>query len=171
MRRLALSIAAASLLGACLPAIAGDDQLTVRATIVETEIGPIDSERRRLYLPSLTFSLQARFACASPEAVASLNVSVADTHKRFEPGDGEQSIDATIDVPRRQIAPVATGEFCLEGAPGGLRELVLPGVATAQVSLRCQSGDLAAVSYSSVPLPVRLECKTASDQDSAPAAR
>ena len=171
MRQPALFIAATILSSAAPPVFANDDELTVSASTVEARTDPIDPERRRLYLPALTFSLQARFACAAPEAVATINVSVADTHKRYEPGDGEQSIDATIDVPRHQFAPVATGTFCLQGKAGEQRHLELPGVATAQVSLRCQSDNLAAVRYASVPLPVRLECIPARDQVPAPASR
>ena len=168
MRRVAFFIAAVILSIAGQPVFADTDELTVHASTVATQIEPIDPERRRLYLPALTFSLHTRFACAAAEAVAAISVSVADTHKRFEPDDGEQSVIATIDVPRRQIAPIATGTFCLQGTPGTFRHIVLPGVATAQVSLRCQSDNLVAIRYASVPLPVRLECKPGRDQDPAP---
>lgn len=163
MKRLPALGLLATLLVSSPSAHADDARLTVHAGTVETQIKSVDPERRRLYLPSLTFLLHANFACATP-AAAAVTVSIADTHERFSPADGERSVTANIDVPRRQLAPVATGDFCIQGGPNKQRYLMLPGVATAQVSLRCASEAHATMSFASVPLAVRLECRPVDDQ-------
>ncbi len=175
MIRLPATILLATLLTASPSLGAASDELAVVADTVDALMSPRQSDRPRQHLPRLEFSLQATFACADSDAAATVTVSIADTHKRFRPAADERSLTALINVPRRQIAPVTTGDFCLSDTAGGDRFLTLAGIASAQVSLRCRSEARVSVRYESVPLAVRLECAPDVDQESpdasAPAAR
>lgn len=168
MKRKSLLVLLAAVSGPWPHAVAGDDLLTVHASTLETQIEPQDPERRPLRLPPMTFSLQAHYTCAAATAAAAISVSVADAHKRYVPAEGQQSITVTIDVPGSQLAPLASGDFCIRDVPDDRRHLELPGVASAQVSLRCESDSRASVRYASVPLAVRLECASPEDQEPPP---
>jgi len=151
--------------------LADGDELTVHANEVDAQIEAMGPDQRRLYLPLLTFSLVTRFACADDTATATITASIADTHEHYDPEPGERSLTATLQVPRRQIAPITMGEFCVPGSANSDQPVPLPGVTTAQVSLRCQTDTDTTVLYASVPLTVRLVCVNGEDtQEPAPLA-
>lgn len=135
-----------------------DAELVVRADETLAHVEPNAGQQTRL--PTLEFSVHAQFSCGDGAVAESLTISVADAHERHVPGADQGALQAIVTVPRNQIASVTTGDFCGDTDSGG--DLLLAGVATAQVSLRCRNEDSSAISYASLGLPLRLVC----DQDS-----
>ena len=140
-----------------------DAELVAYAREARAEITP-HGDRRQVRLPKLDFSLRAKFACPDDGVAESVTISIADAHEHYAPGEGDDSVQATITVPANQIAPIATGDFCMDGDSGG-DEVLLTGVATAQLSLRCLTQSGRRVSFASLRLPLRLVCKGDEDQE------
>ena len=144
------------------------DKLTVQALEAVTQITPHAAGERQIQAPPLTFSLRVDFGCAD-DAAASLSFGIADTHYRHVPQDGDAAFLAVIEVSAEQIAPITTGNFCVAGSAEDETALLLHGVATAQVALRCTSGERTAMRITSAALPLRLVCAVGVDQDAPPA--
>ena len=140
-----------------------DTQLMVHAEAASTRILP--QERRHARLPNLEFTVRADYDCADEGNAASVSFSVADAHQRLVPQPDQRSVAAVITVPANQIAPIATGDFCNGSGEGG--ELLLNGVATAQVALFCRDENRSSVRYASLGLPLRLVCDQEPPSDSA----
>jgi len=138
----------------CQPLLA-DTELTLHAEETRTEV--LQLQHGRIRLPSLQFSVHARFNCKGEAVAESITISVADALERYVPQQGDEALEALITIPGNQIAAVATGDFCVDGGDGG--ELLLTGAATAQVSLRCRDERGSSIRYASLRLPVRLVCK------------
>lgn len=157
-------------LAACLSlgaAIASADYpLTVHASEAIAQIEPHDEHDNQVSLPSLDVSLLARFKCPLDTEADSVTVSVADSHKRYGPEDivDTEILEVSFSVPANQIAPVALTDFCISGKPIDDESLLLPGVATAQVSLNCRNQTGASVFFASAALPLRLSCKGGENQ-------
>ncbi len=142
------------------PAFA-DAELAAYAGEARAEIRPRE-EDLAIRLPRLDFSVRAEFSCPENAVAESVTISIADAYQRYAPDEDEASLDAVITVPARQIAPIAADDFCAVG-DGSDEELLLTGVATAQLSLRCVAEGARSVSFTSLQLPLRLVCK--GDQD------
>jgi hypothetical protein len=149
-----------------LPGVA--DKLTVQALEAVAQITPQAADERQIQAPPVTFALRVDFGCAG-DAAASLGFGIADTHYRHVPQDGDAAFLAVIEVPAEQIAPLTTGDFCVAGSAEDQAALLLPGVATAQVALRCTSGERTTMRITSAALPLRLTCAVGADQDAPPA--
>jgi hypothetical protein len=153
---------------------ASDGVLTVRASEAIVEIQPGDALRNQLALPALDVTLLATFNCQNGNKAASLTVSISDTYQYYGPdllGDAA-SFEATFNVPANQLAPVSVPGFCVLGQPAGNRSMLLPGIATAQASLRCGGDDgTASVHFHSVSVPVTLYCVEEDNSDSLPLAK
>jgi len=147
-----------------------NNDLTVQALEAVAQITPHAAGQRQIYAPKMSFSIQTRFACRGNAVPVLLSIGIADTLYRYAPAAGERSLLATVDVPARQIAPINTGDFCVAGRDGVGNDLLLPGVATAQVSLRCDVSAPPVLQSTSVPLPLRLTCAPAEGQDDSVAA-
>jgi len=164
-----------SLLGAMLFSPTGISAsggiLTVLATEAIVEIRPGAALRHQLALPGLDVTLLATFNCQNGNKAASLTVSISDTYQYYGPdllGDAA-SFEASFNVPANQLAPVSVPGFCIEGRPAGNRRMLLPGIATAQASLRCGGDDgTASVHFDSVAVPVTLYCVEEDSSDSLP---
>ena len=168
MNGLLVSMLLAAGLGA-IPLLPGvTDKLTVQALEAVTQIAPHAAGERKIHAPSLTFSLRVDFGCAG-DATASLSFSIADTHYRHVPQDDDAAFLAVIEVSAEQIAPITTGNFCVAGSAEDQAALLLHGVATAQVALRCTSGERTVMRITSATLPLRLVCAVGVDQDAPPA--
>lgn len=141
-----------------------DAELAVHVQEARAEILPRTEAQQHTRLPMLQFSVRAEFACKKDAVAESVTISVADAYRRYAPVDGEEAFETDITVPRDQIAAVATGDFCMAG--GTDEELLLTGVATAQVSLRCRSENSFSIQFASQRLPLRLVCDRRDDQDS-----
>ena len=79
--------------------------------------------------------------------------------------DGKRSAEILLTVPARQLALAASHGFCIDGDDETADELLVPGLATANASLRCESDSGVAVHYASAPLRVRLRCARNPDDD------
>ena len=168
MNGLLASILLAAGLGA-IPLLPGTiDKLTVQALEAVTQIAPHAAGERKIHTPSLTFALRVDFGCAS-DAAAALSIGITDTHYRHVPQDGDAAFLAVIEVGAEQIAPITTGNFCVVGSAEDRATLLLHGVATAQVALRCTSGEHTTMRITSTALPLRLICAASVDQEAPPA--
>lgn len=149
--------------------VAADTVLTVHATEATAQIDSRNANRPHTRLPTLELTLHASFSCPADTTVDSLTVSVSDSHKRYSANEiaNTTSLKASLRVPSDQFAPISAPDFCIDGAPIDEHGLLLPGVATAQVSLRCHSEtESSSVHFVSVALPLRLYCLADGDQES-----
>ena len=161
-----------SLLAACLciatTIATADDVLKVHATEASAQISPRDPGQQQTALPSLDIGVIADVSCAVGAKAESITVSVADTSVRFDAAEIAEAdtINASLDLPANQIAPISAASFCIRGESSEDTELLLPGVASAQVSLLCRSETTSSMYFASVALPLRLHCATEKNQGS-----
>lgn len=159
------------LLAACLCVTTelaeADDALTLQVNETSVQMVPREQGPQQVSLPPLEFSLLATIACPSGSDAESFTVSVADTHQRFGRSEisGKAALDVRISVPANQVAPVTVADFCVSGKPGDKYSLPVPGVATAQASLRCRSENESSVYFKSAVLPIRLLCEFDNNQE------
>lgn len=167
MKRLRVPIVLAVCLCTTTKIAAADGPLTLRANETLAQLVSRQKGPQQVRLPSLEFSLLATVACPSDTDVEAITVSIADTHKRFGHAEvaDEEALEVRISVPASQIAPVAIGDFCTDGGPGDEKGLLVPGIATAQASLRCRSDTGLSVYFASAALPVRLDCAPGENQE------
>jgi len=143
---------------------AADESLTLHVHEANVQIQPREPDRQRLHLPPLAITLLASFDCETGSRAKSIVVSVSDTHQRLVPAEGELSLQASINVPASQFAPVAIGDFCAIGASVTDSELLIPGIATVQASLHCGTEISSALRFASAALPLRLVCAAVESQ-------
>lgn len=149
------------------PCAHADGSVIVAAKQAEAIVAPRAPGRKLVKLPALDFHLRASLRC--PGNAESLTLSVADTVTTLgsaELGD-QQSAEASLTVPARQVALAASSHFCLENDPTSADELTVPGLVTAHASLRCAIDDRISAHFASAPLQVRLLCarETVEDQE------
>lgn len=170
MRQPTIRILFAAQLCFGMAVVMADEALTVHATEANIQITPRDPGQLQTVLPALDIAVVAQFNCTKDGTAESLTVSVADTHVRFgsEEIADTTSLEASLRVPATQIAPIAATGFCIKNSPPELEELIVPGVASAQVSLRCHSARGPSVHFASVSLPLRLDCESDESQESSP---
>jgi hypothetical protein len=146
-------------------ASAADDALTAHAEESSAYLERRDAEPSQVQLPTLEVAILAATRCPDDTEATSLTISISDTHQHYraEQLDDTGSLATEISVPASQLAPVSIPGFCVEGQSideKNAQGLALPGVATAQVSLRCHSDSNSTSAYfASVPVPVRLHCR------------
>ncbi|MDH3480616.1 MAG: hypothetical protein OEM50_02795 [Gammaproteobacteria bacterium] len=167
MKRLRVPIVLAVCLCITTIVAAADGPLTLRANESSAQLVPRKQGPQQVSLPSLEFSLVATVDCPSDADVEAVTVSIADTHKHFGPAEigDEAALDVRIRVPANQVAPIAIADFCIDGGAGDEKGLLVPGIATAQASLRCRSETGLSVYFASTVLPLRLDCAPAENQE------
>ena len=166
---LALFLAALATVVASTPVAAAGD--IVVAAPEATALVPARSASLKLVnLPALKFGLRAAFKCKGDPV--SVTLSIADTHATLGPEQlaDQRSAEATLTVPPQQLALTANSRFCIADDANTDNELLVPGLATAHVSLRCSSENGESVHYASAPLQVRLICERGPGDDQAPSA-
>lgn len=165
LMRLCCALAAAL---CCAAALAADNILSVEAKESAARLEPRSPDQANVQLPALEIVIVADFQCPPGSNATSLTVSVSDTHEAFGPEQlaGAVSLNATFSVPARQLAPISIPAFCVGDKPIVDRELKVPGIATAQVSLRCGGANDASMYFSSTPVPVRLYCNVDTEPES-----
>lgn len=165
LMRLPCALAAAL---CCAAGLAADNILSINAQESAAQLEPRSPEQSNVRLPALDIVIVAAFQCPSASNATSLTVSVSDTHEAFGPEQlaDVASLNAAFSVPARQLAPISIPAFCVGDKPIVDRELLVPGVASAQVSLRCGDADDASVYFASAPVPVRLYCNADADPES-----
>jgi len=153
------------LISAASGAAEGDlaERLHVDAQAAVVEIDPIPNNRQLIRLPMLQFPLALEPVCGATARVESISVSAADTRQTFGADDiGKQAIiNATLSIPNKQLGPVRIGDFCRSAVTDAVaaRELIIQGVLTAHLSLRCSSDEEHSITYVSLPLDIILRCK------------
>ena len=111
-------------------------------------------------MPSLDVALSASFDCPADATAESLTFSVADTLKNLDAAEiaDAATLETSIKVPAGQLAPVAAAGICESEDTPATRRIFLPGVATAHVSLRCQSESGTSIHFASRALSLTLTC-------------
>ncbi|MGB5336164.1 MAG: hypothetical protein WBN07_11135 [Woeseiaceae bacterium] len=155
---------------ACFSAAASgtDTVLMLAARASSAELEPRDEKRHLVVLPALDAAVVATIECAAGARPVSLTVSISDTYRHFGPEllADSRVLEATLELPASQLAPVSVAEFCVKGEVATDQILELPGIATAQVSLRCQNDDEStSMHFGSLPIPVSLYCRGAGEPD------
>lgn len=145
-----------------------DSVLTVHANEASVQIEPRGKDQRPSKLPALDLSIVAEFNCAAGTEAESITVSVADTHRHYgrEEIADVTTLEASLRLPVDQIAPISSADFCVIGAPSDEKGLLVPGVATAQVSLHCRDDSTLSAHFASTALPLRLFCTSDENQSS-----
>jgi hypothetical protein len=147
-----------------------DDVLKVHATEASTQISPRDPGQQQTALPSLDIGVVAVIGCVDGATAEAMTVSVADTSIRFSRAEISEAdtVNATLRLPANQIAPISAASFCVRGESSEVTELLLPGVASAQISLLCLSETTSSMHFASVALPLRLHCVADENQNYSP---
>jgi len=164
----ALRVPILSLFAVLMPVVgaSANDELFIVAEDSSVSIEPRQTTRRLLTLPALEFSLAANPECTGEPA--SMTLSIADEYATFDAEQlrDESPIVTTLRIASQQIALVAPADFCLAGEPEGRTELYVPDVSTVHGSLRCVDAEnRSTMTYTSVPLPLRISCRIAEESD------
>ena len=131
--------------------------LTIQFNAAPAVIAPRPSNAP-IQLPNLTFAVQAQAYCPTAENAASVAVSIADTRITITP-ESNDLIEVEIQVPAKQLGPVVATDFCLDGETDDGKQLELEGALSAQISLRCKTGNGDTISYRTAPLNIALQCR------------
>ncbi len=128
-------------------------------------VSPAIEVRRQIDLPALEYDFSIHVQCEAPAQAARLSVSVADTRKRIDLADAESSgsVDESLLIPADQLAPVVTDGFCVDGDEASRASLLVKGVLTSSLSLRCSNQRDDTIYFASESLAVRLECAESTD--------
>jgi hypothetical protein len=117
-------------------------------------------------LPELEFPLHISAHCGAGRAPESISVSIADSNKTLSGEDlGAEdlavsvSLDTSVRIASRQIAPLAIHEYCITGNETQ-QPLLVTTALTAQVSLRCVKEDERTIIFRAQALDVVLNCET-----------
>lgn len=141
--------------------VADNTVLTLHANESLAQIQRRDVNSSQATLPAVELSLQASFTCPPDTLAESITVSISDTFQHYGPEEisSTDSLETKLSVPANQFAPVFAPDFCVDGMPPDEDGLLLPGIATAHVSLRCSGESVSpSVHFASVALPLRLHC-------------
>lgn len=148
-----------------------DDGLGLAARDTTAVVQPRSARLRVIDLPDLEFALRAVLRCAGEPV--SLTFSIADTLVTLggEELQEQHAAEATLTVPAQQITLAASKRFCVAGDDESGDELLVPGLATAHVSLHCSTDGRLSAHFASAPLNLRLSCERASEagQEASPA--
>ena len=149
-----------------------NDGLGLAARDATAVVKPRSAELRVIDLPDLDFALRAVLQCAGKPV--SLTFSIADTLTTLDSEglEDQRAAEATLTVPAQQIALAASKRFCVAGDDASVDELLVPGLATAHVSLHCSNDGHMSAHFASAPVNLRLRCERAADvvsQEASPA--
>lgn len=141
--------------------------LLVHPQAAVAEIPAQPAGRRLVVLPALEFEISVAAQCKAGARAETISISVADTHTvyRVDGSNGKATFEATLRIPRLQLAPLATQGFCIgdELNSGTVQSLLIRAAMTAQVSLRCAREDGPSMHFEAVPLDIMLICASAGD--------
>ena len=145
------------LLSLAMTASATGADLSVSAQAARVEIDVAPAERQLVRLPALEFAVVIDAACDSGEP-RSLSLSVADSRWTWNAASlaDDQRIETTLEVPRKQIAPVALESVCSDGVT--TEPMLVRGALLAHLSLRCEQEDTSRIHYEVAPLDIELVC-------------
>ena len=137
-----------------------DRRALATAEAAVARIEPLAPGRDFVWLPTLKFALSLQPRCPSASDTAAVLISIADTRVALTSVDPDavESVETALTLPAQQTGPVRVAGFCRADQPDAARELVIEGIFTARVSLRCSAGDTDSISYATLPLDVILAC-------------
>jgi len=140
--------------------VADIDRLSVHAEPAVATIARRAGGRRLTQPPELKFDLHIRTRCARGWLPESVSISVADTKKTISGEEllSESSIETSILVSPRQLAPIALQDFCVIG-DSAQQSLIVTTALTAHVSLRCAREDDQTIVYSAKALDILINCE------------
>lgn len=134
-------------------------------------------------LPSLEFSFDVETSCGDDQSPESLFLNVADTRLAFnaEQLSDNQHRRIVLQVPSRQLAPIAVYDFCATAGnesaaddgpaspfPGiDLSEVTISAAVSAHASLRCRNDREQFIAYITRPLDLTLTCEAGVSADAA----
>lgn len=141
--------------------IADVDRLIVHTEPAVASITPHSGGRKLIRLPELEFPLRISAQCGAGRRPESISISIADTHRTFSGEDLPISatLETSVRISPRQIAPIATRDFCVTASETRLSMLVTTAL-TAQISLRCVKNDERSIAFRAKALDVVLNCET-----------
>ncbi|MDH5454618.1 MAG: hypothetical protein OEY37_01020 [Gammaproteobacteria bacterium] len=153
-----------------VPTAMAGESVVIAAQEATATLVPRAPKMQLVNLPALDFGLRAAIKCSG--TAESLTLSVADSHVTLDKDAlaDRRSAEVTLTVPARQIALAASGNFCVADDDDAERsdELLVPGMATAHASLRCNNEGRISVHFASAPLQVRLHCSRTGAEDQEP---
>ena len=133
-------------------------RLDIEFDTATAKISPRSSDRP-IRLPSLTFAVRATTHCPESQLPESLSISIADTRISISPA-GDDVIEKSISVSRKQLGPVAVKNFCIvDNDANSEQTLQVEDALTAQLSLLCVGENDESISYETAALSVALECE------------
>lgn len=135
-----------------------DGQIIVASRETETSVSPGPPGARLIQLPELEFRLRAVVKCKGEPS--SVTISIADTVSTLGPEalEDDRSSETALTVPPTQLPLAASSRFCVAGDSSTADEMLVPGLATAHASLRCQNGERESVHFANTQLHLRLKC-------------
>jgi hypothetical protein len=141
--------------------VADVDRLLVHAEPAVASITPQSGRRKLIQLPELEFPLRISAQCGGGRIPESISVSIADTKKTISGEDlhDSASLDTSVQIASRQIAPLAIRGFC-DTDSATQQPLLVATALTAQISLRCVGDDEQTIVFRSQALDVLLDCAT-----------
>ena len=147
------------------------DEIPARRTLATADaavarIAPLAPGLEFVQLPTLEFSLHLQPQCPISSETAAVSISIADAHVALTltVPDAAEAVETALTLPRQQTGRVRVDGFCRTEQADAARELLIEGIFSARVSLRCSANDSDSISYSTLPLDVILECDR-DDQD------
>ena len=141
--------------------IGNSGSISAAFSTATVSVEPATAGRRQIDLPALEYDFSIYVQCEAPAQPARLSVSVADTRRRFDLPDVEESgsVNESLLIPASQLTPVATDGFCVDGDEASHAPLLVRGVLTSSLSLRCSDENDDSIHFVSESLAVRLECE------------
>lgn len=139
--------------------------IEITADVPAVTVSPRRAGRTTMRLPSLTYEFSVTVDCETNWRPDSVSISVADSRASIsaEELQASRELDLQLRIPSNQIAPLRVEHFCVDGGAEDAdaispNSITIPGVVSAQASLRCVSESTNSMMYVSKPLDVLLEC-------------
>lgn len=147
------------------------DRIQVDAETAVAVLEVQQAGRSLVRLPDIGFRLGIAAYCANGGQPESMSITIADTRRTLRTEDlkGIGTIDISMSIPARQIAPLALQEFCVDPASEGDSVLVTSALAV-QASLRCSRGEDQSIVFAAEPLDIRVDCIRSADAATEPSA-
>ena len=140
----------------------------ITADLPTVTVTPRRPGHTTIRLPSLTYALTVTVECDANWQPDSVSISVSDSRASLiaEQLQAGRELKLELRIPSNQIAPLRIEQFCVDGNKGkpdtaDQNRITVPGVMSAQASLRCATESAQSIKYATVPLDVLLECAVA----------
>ena len=136
--------------------------IEITADVPTVTVSPRQTGHTTTQLPDLTYRLSVTVDCETNWQPDSVSISVADSRASISAEELQAGgeLDLQLRIPLNQIAPLRVEHFCFDGGEVAIspNSITIPGVVSAQASLRCVTESTKSIMYVSKPLDVLLEC-------------